>query len=407
MSPRLLLCGIALLGVSTGSAQSAARADTLHVLLVGNSYLYYNNAPAMLEAIARASRGPVIQTRLVAHGGWSLQDHLEDSTTRRIMAERRWDWVVVNEQSMLGMTYFLNGVQRVYSARRFAASAAQLASQLGERGAKLLIVRNWSRRTATSRDAQALAFAFDSVSRALQVPLAPVDVAWTLSSMRSVLYDPDGSHPSPAGSYLLANVLYASITRRAPSGSVAKIQGSMIEQADGTVRPESVVTLVSLTRGTAQKLQTAAWVAVQRYWSQPAQGVPAKMPPLALPSLPQRRDPLTAARLAGEWRGFTTLYPGKVPTGLALKIDTLENKLRGTLTLRPGTADSSSVAAEIVIERDSVIQFVDPKGPNSGTVLYRGVLSRARLEGVAEFRIPDPWLSGAGTWQLTKQVRKQ
>src|SRR5262245_50869000 len=113
--------------------------DTIRVLFVGNSYSYFNNMPRLVEAIAASRTGPVFETRLVAHGGWTLADHWQDSTTRAAVRERRWNWIVVNEQSTFGDTYRVDGKDRIRSWAGFAASAQQLSREVRAVGARLAI----------------------------------------------------------------------------------------------------------------------------------------------------------------------------------------------------------------------------------------------------------------------------
>lgn len=399
-----LTCCLLSLAAWPAHSQLPTRTDTLHVLFVGNSYLYYNNAPAQLEAVARAAGGPAVQTRLVAHGGWTLEDHLADSATRLALSERQWDWVVANEQSLLGDLYFVNGSPRIHSAKRFAASAQRLSELVKERGARLLILGHWSRREAPQRDLDALSFALDSVTRALNIALIPANRAWrspALAPMFSTLYDPDGSHPSPTGTYLLANVIYASVTGRAPLGALTLIRGPAVEQEDGIVHPDSEVTLVALPAPTARLLQRVAWESHVGYRVSRRKALVGRTPPLALPSLPSTREPLSPQRLAGSWNGTTALYPGTEPTPFTLTIDVQGAKVSGVLKVRPRTTQESQSSVEILVAGDS-LRFVDPNGPNGGKVAFRGILSNGQLRGVAEFVIPQPWLAGIGSWQARR-----
>ena len=63
------------------------------------------------------------------------------------------------------------------------------------------------------------------------------------------LYGPDGFHPSQAGSYLAAVVIYAVLTRRSPVGLPARV-----------VRPAGSV--LSLPEDEAAVLQAAAAAAI-------------------------------------------------------------------------------------------------------------------------------------------------
>jgi len=63
---------------------------------------------------------------------------------------------------------------------------------------------------------------YRAIARELAVPEAPVGYAWALiwhDHPEVDLWQADGSHPSVAGTYLAACVLYASIFRQSPRGS--------------------------------------------------------------------------------------------------------------------------------------------------------------------------------------------
>ncbi|HWI71280.1 MAG TPA: hypothetical protein VNT55_04960, partial [Baekduia sp.] len=62
-----------------------------------------------------------------------------------------------------------------------------------------------------------------TLATSLGVPVAPVGVAWAQALQDTALpslFDPDGNHPSVAGTYLAACVFYATIFGRSPEGLV-------------------------------------------------------------------------------------------------------------------------------------------------------------------------------------------
>jgi len=71
----------------------------------------------------------------------------------------------------------------------------------------------------------------------------------------------DGAHPSEAGSYLTAAVIYATITGHDPRGAAAVIMGHPVRN-DGVVDMEKTVPLVDLPQATARELQKIAWETV-------------------------------------------------------------------------------------------------------------------------------------------------
>merc|ERR1719277_229554 len=67
------------------------------------------------------------------------------------------------------------------------------------------------RRPVVAPVGNAFGLVYDDVVRAGENPAAP-------TSLFHRLYDPDGTHPSPLGTYLAACVLHASITGQTPRG---------------------------------------------------------------------------------------------------------------------------------------------------------------------------------------------
>ncbi len=67
------------------------------MLFIGNSLTAANRLGPMIEALARASGGPSIETRTVAYGGYSLEDHWTGGDARRTLAEGGWSTVVLQQ----------------------------------------------------------------------------------------------------------------------------------------------------------------------------------------------------------------------------------------------------------------------------------------------------------------------
>src|SRR5262249_59875398 len=106
---------------------------TARVLFIGNSYTYFNNLPAMFAALA-ASAGYDVQTEMVAPGGWRLKDHWEKGEGLALLRERRWDYVVLQEQSTLGVNYYVEGRARVASDEAFRPYAQRWTSAVRTMG---------------------------------------------------------------------------------------------------------------------------------------------------------------------------------------------------------------------------------------------------------------------------------
>lgn len=112
---------IALLASSVESQQSVrpGRSCTTRVLFLGNSYTYFNNVPGILSEFARAGHQCTVETRMVAPGGKTLRDHWESAASHQALDSHVWDFVVLQDQSTLGVNFYFEGQARVGSDEKF------------------------------------------------------------------------------------------------------------------------------------------------------------------------------------------------------------------------------------------------------------------------------------------------
>lgn len=252
-----LLC--ALLFVASAAAQSTP----LKVLFIGNSYTYFNNLGDLVAGVAAGLPGPKIAPALAVQGGMPLGWHLVNGPALKMLDEGMWDHVVMQDHSLFG-GLVINGEPRMAPAAGFHESARILVRRVRERNAKPLFFMTWARRGRPNEE-PILTNAYLEIGRELDVDVAPVGIAWTNAVTRGVtvdLYSADGAHPSPAGSYLAACVIYASLTGRNPKGAPGTIEGSPWSRTEGIIDTTRRVRLVELDRRVAEQLQELAWETV-------------------------------------------------------------------------------------------------------------------------------------------------
>ena len=137
--------------------------------------------------------------------------------------------------------------------------ARQFDHEVRKTGAKLVLYVTWARRNAP--DAQKpLTAAYSSIAQPLGALSCPVGPAWAKVLKRRPgleLYQGDGSHPSPAGSYLGACVFYEVLYGKSPVGLPGKVVG---EGGQG-----GVGTLVDLSGKDASLLQQTAFETVKEW----------------------------------------------------------------------------------------------------------------------------------------------
>jgi hypothetical protein len=127
------------------------------LLFIGNSYLYYNDLPRVMEALAISSGMPII-TGIVAGGGFSLERHVElgnvqpaiegrEPTAKWTSSKRvvrvpaisgRWDWVIMQEQSL----------RPLEDPEKLVEAAASIAVATVAGGSKPVLLATWARKNA-------------------------------------------------------------------------------------------------------------------------------------------------------------------------------------------------------------------------------------------------------------------
>jgi hypothetical protein len=186
-------------------------------LFVGNSYTYVNNLPGMFAQLAQ-SGGRQVFVDSVAPGGWTLAQHAASGQTLNKIADGRWNFVVLQEQSIVPAVE-PSRTRDMYPAVRLLNDKIQNA------GARTVLYMTWGRRDGLAQfgfqnysDMQEqLIQGYSGIAEELGALLAPVGEAWRREPTPD-LWQGDGSHPSLKGTYLAACVFYAAIFQQSPEG---------------------------------------------------------------------------------------------------------------------------------------------------------------------------------------------
>ncbi len=257
----LLIILIAILGVGlyllrpqTPHRVSAGQ-DTIHVLFIGNSYTYVNNLPGLLIELAANEPKP-IDAEMVVVGGARLADHWTQGNALAAIQREHWDYVVLQEQSTLGSSQVINGIDQIADPKLFHQYVRLFNTEIQKVGAKPLLYMTWARQNAPQNQ-DLLTKAYMDIAHELHIMVAPVGLAWAqaLSTYpKLVLHQDDGSHPNSTGSYLAACVFYATIYQKSPIGLPARISNDLVD-ASGVIQSGRV----NLNPVDAQNLQQIAW----------------------------------------------------------------------------------------------------------------------------------------------------
>jgi len=203
------------------------------ILFIGNSYTSRNQLPRLLADLAATAERPVrVEVDSIVAGGASLRRHWNAGRAQAAMAATAWDYVVLQEQSTLPVK---NPVRYHENVRLFAA-------EIATRHARAVLYLTWSRQQAPQTQ-EVITRAVEDIAEEVGARVVPVGPAWhaAMSQDRDLaLYTDDGSHPTPAGSYLAACVFLATLFDRRPSG---------FSVSDG----------LKIEHGAAQWLQALAW----------------------------------------------------------------------------------------------------------------------------------------------------
>jgi hypothetical protein len=178
------------------------------ILFIGNSLTEANDLPAIVCHLAAAG-GRKAACESVVAGGYSLEDHFADGRAMRRLQQERWTFVVLQQGPSSLQASRVN-------LREWAARFAPLIRAAGGRPALYAV---WPEK--------ARSFAFDEVSESYRLAASDVDGlffpagdAWLAAWRHDAtlpLYSGDDFHPSPAGSYLAALVIYRVLWGPLPS----------------------------------------------------------------------------------------------------------------------------------------------------------------------------------------------
>ncbi len=172
------------------------------VLFVGNSYTYFWNLPQLVTAMAE-SQDQKIYTQQSTSGGVNWKQHWDgdkELKTQELIKNGDWDIVVLQNHSL----------STVKNQDEFFEYGKKLISLVKSSGAKPLLYVTWSREANPLMQKEINADYFKLAEETASDVLA-VGSAWAEAGKLKPeleLYHPDGSHPSPYGSYLTAALFY-------------------------------------------------------------------------------------------------------------------------------------------------------------------------------------------------------
>jgi hypothetical protein len=165
----------------------------------------------MVSALSIAAGDtPPIETRMVAFGGYALEDHLAQGDAARAIAEGNWD-VVVLQQGPSSLP--ASRANLIDYTQRFAV----LIRAVGATPALYGVWPEAARINVLDDCIESYRAAAEAVNGIYYPAALAWKYAWQIDPSLP-LYGPDQFHPSVLGTYAAAVVIYASVRGRSPVG---------------------------------------------------------------------------------------------------------------------------------------------------------------------------------------------
>lgn len=330
-----------LLVVATLSFSQTDRSDTTKILFIGNSYTYFNSSPELLKGLAMEKfPNQVVETQLISQGGMTLEGHWKGDRALQAIQSKDWDYVVLQEQSKLGMRVIIDNKTHFGQTDLFFEYARKLDAEIKKSAAKTVFFMTWSMEDQPEEQG-ILTHAYTSMAKELDAILAPVGLAWdqVRNNEQLNLYFYDGSHPSPQGSYLIATTMFATIFGESPVDLSGQLSGNQLSST-GAIALESA-TLTDISASDAKVIQVASWAVVKKMSKK---GYPRVKKPKSSYQIPSSKaeSNMTPNDIVGSWYGTST-YSNDYD-GLILNIESMDNKLTASLSLyTPDRADRMTI----------------------------------------------------------------
>jgi hypothetical protein len=222
MTRRTILLALTLAVGARLSIGAQTPVRPLRILFIGNSLTQSNDLPGIVTRLAMADGQPQPLTRMVAVGGFSLEDHWKQGDALRAINDGPWDFVVLQQ----GPSALLESRQLLVAYGRRFGDAIKKA---GARPAMYMVWPSEARRS----DFGGVSQSYRAAAKAIGAVVLGAGEAWSLILQRQrgvTLYSSDGLHPTFAGSYLAALVIYQGLYERSPIG-LPTLGGLSPEQA--------------------------------------------------------------------------------------------------------------------------------------------------------------------------------
>ncbi len=209
-----------LAGGSAGFANEEAQKQPSRILWVGNSFTSYNGGvPDLVQRLALdrlAEQGADLVFEMVTEGGAHLSDHVANESIKAPASGAPWDAVVIQGYS--------DEAVNPEKSDSFQQSAKTLADRTKSLGANPVYFMTWPYKDQLGM-MMGVRAGYEDAARRDGAKLAPVGLAFMAASAAlphlKLYVEEDNKHPSLAGSYLAACVVFAVLFETSPEGGTA------------------------------------------------------------------------------------------------------------------------------------------------------------------------------------------
>ena len=175
----------------------------LRILFIGNSHTYYNDMPDMVARRFR-EQGYDCEVTMIAHGGWFLEQHVQEPDVKFNILHGHYDYVVLQEHS-----HPFGPEEKLFNAVR------QLNEWICEANAKTLLYMTWAKKDEPDQQ-ERMTKAFYQIAEEIGAMLAPVGELWwqyRKEHPEVEMYADDNAHASKEGSEFAACCIWNTIQK--------------------------------------------------------------------------------------------------------------------------------------------------------------------------------------------------
>ncbi|MDG6347877.1 hypothetical protein QAA18_03845 [Luteimonas sp. 8-5] len=231
----------------------AAAAPPLRVMFVGNSLIYVNDLPRLVQAVAAAQPGgDGIEVSTWAAPGGSLDERWEDGHVARALAASHWDVLVLQERGGVLACMASAETRREAECRASERAHRRFAEVAAANGTRVLLLSTWGQADlrAKRRGSDGATSPLDEAAEELAMRMRKggtdaqvVPAGTALRLWAAGLGDPreafpDGTHPGLRASMIMAAQLYRALTGSDARAADLRLDFPLL-QANAGVSPDT------------------------------------------------------------------------------------------------------------------------------------------------------------------------